>query len=249
MSDLSNDATDDGFHEIQLSGKQLVFLFMATTVVSVVIFLCGVLVGRGVRGEALAANTNKPAISAAGPTPTPTDAAPSVDAAPPPSVVEDSKAADNDKLSYTDRLTSDKPAAENVKTTKPKETTEAIVTPPSAPPAPVAAAEPAPKTAIPPKGTTSTPAPATETVSKSPEPSRNGVWAVQVVALTDRAAAQAVVDRLSGKGYPAFLVSPQASAPVKNYKVQIGRFEDRSKALEVANKLKAEEQFEPWILR
>jgi cell division septation protein DedD len=42
---------DDGFHEIQLNGKQLVFLFMATTVVSVVIFLCGVLVGRGVRAE------------------------------------------------------------------------------------------------------------------------------------------------------------------------------------------------------
>jgi len=40
---------DDHFHEIQLSGKQLVFLFMAATVVSVVIFLCGVLVGRGVR--------------------------------------------------------------------------------------------------------------------------------------------------------------------------------------------------------
>ena len=36
---------DDGFHEIQLNGKQLVFLFMAATVVSVVIFLCGVLVG------------------------------------------------------------------------------------------------------------------------------------------------------------------------------------------------------------
>ena len=47
MTDLSHDGTDDGFHEIQLSGKQLVFLFMATTVVSVVIFLCGVLVGRG----------------------------------------------------------------------------------------------------------------------------------------------------------------------------------------------------------
>ncbi|HEV3483853.1 MAG TPA: hypothetical protein VG106_00485, partial [Vicinamibacterales bacterium] len=42
---------DDAFHEIQLSGKQLVFLFMATTVVSVFIFLCGVLVGRGVRAE------------------------------------------------------------------------------------------------------------------------------------------------------------------------------------------------------
>ena len=42
---------DDSFHEIQLSGKQLVFLFMAITVVLVVIFLCGVLVGRGVRSQ------------------------------------------------------------------------------------------------------------------------------------------------------------------------------------------------------
>ena len=43
--------SDEGFHEIQLNGKQLVFLFMAATVVSVVIFLCGVMVGRGVRAE------------------------------------------------------------------------------------------------------------------------------------------------------------------------------------------------------
>ena len=43
--------SDEGFHEIQLNGKQLVFLFMAATVVSVVIFLCGVMVGRGVRAQ------------------------------------------------------------------------------------------------------------------------------------------------------------------------------------------------------
>jgi cell division septation protein DedD len=49
---------DDGFREIQLNGKQLVFLFMAATVVSVVIFLCGVMVGRGVvRGQ----QVNQPA--------------------------------------------------------------------------------------------------------------------------------------------------------------------------------------------
>lgn len=52
MPDLTHDTAEDGFHEIQLSGKQLVFLFMATTVASVVIFLCGVLVGRGVGAEA-----------------------------------------------------------------------------------------------------------------------------------------------------------------------------------------------------
>jgi cell division septation protein DedD len=48
---VAHQIQDDGFHEIQLNGKQLVFLFMAATVVSVVIFLCGVLVGRGVRTE------------------------------------------------------------------------------------------------------------------------------------------------------------------------------------------------------
>jgi cell division protein FtsN len=42
---------DEAFREIHLNGKQLVFLFMAATVVSVVIFLCGVMVGRGVRAE------------------------------------------------------------------------------------------------------------------------------------------------------------------------------------------------------
>ena len=50
------EAGDDGFHEIQLNGKQLVFLGMATTLVSVVIFLCGVLVGRGVRAETIVAD-------------------------------------------------------------------------------------------------------------------------------------------------------------------------------------------------
>jgi cell division septation protein DedD len=49
------DSDEDAFHEIQLSGKQLVFLCMATTLVSIVIFLCGVLVGRGVKpGEPVA---------------------------------------------------------------------------------------------------------------------------------------------------------------------------------------------------
>ena len=49
---MATAAHDDGFHEIQLNGKQLVFLFMAGTVVAVVIFLLGVFVGRGVRVEA-----------------------------------------------------------------------------------------------------------------------------------------------------------------------------------------------------
>jgi hypothetical protein len=41
--------SDDGFHEISLNGKTLVFIFMATTVLLVVTFLLGVMVGRGAR--------------------------------------------------------------------------------------------------------------------------------------------------------------------------------------------------------
>ena len=41
--------SDDGIHEISLNGKTLVFIFMATTVVLVVTFLLGVMVGRGAR--------------------------------------------------------------------------------------------------------------------------------------------------------------------------------------------------------
>ena len=41
--------TDQTFREIQLSGKQLVFAFMASVVVLVAAFLLGVSVGRGVR--------------------------------------------------------------------------------------------------------------------------------------------------------------------------------------------------------
>src|SRR5436305_6663184 len=85
--------SDDGFHEIQLNGKQLVFLFMAATVVSVVIFLCGVMVGRGVRGDrpdtassagdlppaastpAVSPSTSGPAAAAKGPTGAPPEPA------------------------------------------------------------------------------------------------------------------------------------------------------------------------------
>ena len=39
---------DEQLNEIQPQGKQLVFLFMAATVVAVVIFLCGVIVGQSI---------------------------------------------------------------------------------------------------------------------------------------------------------------------------------------------------------
>mgnify|MGYP006313198459 CR=1 FL=1 len=225
MTDLTHDAPDDGFHEIQLSGKQLVFLFMATTVVSVVIFLCGVLVGRGVRGEPLSADGAAPPISTGGPS---ASASPTV--APPP--IGATAAPANSGLTYPKRLEDERPVDEKLKEGKEPPATEpaivkkAVESQPVAPPAPDAAA---------PKSDLGKP--------------KAGVWAVQVVALTDQAAASAVVKRLTSKGYSAFLVQPQSGAAVQNYKVQVGKFEDRAEAEQVAGRLKKEEQFQPWILR
>lgn len=245
MSDLSHDAPDDGFHEIQLSGKQLVFLFMATTVVSVVIFLCGVLVGRGVRGEPLRAEGAAPPISTGGPGATANPTAP-------PPLIGDAGA----DLSYTKRLGGDAPVDEKIKEPKdssaPTAATSAAASSvsPAQPPVTEQAAVRTGQAAVKKEAPVAPPAP-TPAVSAAADLARPraGVWAVQVVALTDQAAATAVVRRLSSKGYSAYLVQPPSGAAVQNYKVQVGRFEDRSEAEVVASRLKKEEQFQPWILR
>lgn len=104
----STTTDDDGFHEIQLNGKQLVFLFMAGTVVAVVIFLCGVLVGRGVP------LTPDDPLSAEGP----------AAAVPEPPAVASSSgseapASSNEDLSYPARLSSADAPRERLRQTPP----------------------------------------------------------------------------------------------------------------------------------
>src|SRR5436190_1606824 len=113
---MASRTTEDGFHEIQLNGKQLVFLFMAATVVSVVIFLCGVLVGRGVRSERQAA-LNDATSASIEPTPQPAPAEkapagsdPTAAATPPPTV---------DDLSYFNRLEKQTQPPEELKAVAP----------------------------------------------------------------------------------------------------------------------------------
>lgn len=96
---------DEGFHEIQLSGKQLVFWAMAIVVIGVVVFLLGVQVGRGVlaqRGlpEAHAANS-----------------APDNEPPPPPASASqgsETPVTAGEKLSYAERLSSAEPTPEKL---------------------------------------------------------------------------------------------------------------------------------------
>lgn len=223
MPELSHDTAEDGFHEIQLNGKQLVFLFILVTFASVVIFLCGVLVGRGAR----AVRGEEPADVAAEATITP----PSPQAVPdagPPAAEPPAPAPEADELSYHKRLQGADTPKEELKPPAPAES-KAAVPPPAAP---------APKTAA-----------AQPPAADAPASGRPGAWVVQVVALQDRAVATSLVKRLNGKGYPAFLVTTAAGSVPRMYKVQVGRYNDKREAEQIRQRLEKEEQFKPWISR
>ena len=226
MPELTHEGSEDGFHEIQLSGKQVVFLFMVTTVVSVMIFLCGVLVGRGVRadrgpeGDApiagatidRPAETTSPSASAPPATSPPTEAPPPADEQP----GEGSAAPKGESAA---------PKAE----------------PPAVTPAPQ------PKEQAP----LVTPKPEAVPQAASgdvPTSGRPGTWVVQVSALQNRGAASGVVRRLIAKGYPAFLLTPPAGTP-QIFRVQIGKYSDRREAEQVARRIEKEEQFKADIKR
>jgi cell division septation protein DedD len=230
VPELSHDTADDGFHEIQLSGKQLVFLFIVTTTVIVVVFLCGVKVGRGARVAQGDEPGPTPAAAAAAVAPNPQpvpDAGPPA-AEPPPPAAESAV-----ELSYHERLKGAGPPDETLK--KPKAET-------SPPPT----QEPAPKPA--PPATAPRPGAAAQSAGV-PVAGRPGTWAVQVIATRDRDMATSIVKRLVGKGYPAFLVAPAGGPGPAYYKVHVGRYTDKGEAEQVSSRIKKEEQFQSWITR
>jgi cell division septation protein DedD len=240
---LTSHPTDDGFHEIQLNGKQLVFLFMAATVVSVVIFLCGVLVGRGVRAERSAvAMADVPSADQIEPT---AGSGPALDtvgihSAPPPAAVDE-------RPSLFDRLEKPDPKLDELKGPASKTPPEsrpapvAVLTPPPAKPAPPPAAQPAPQA-------TTKPAPASASAPAS-RPAASGPksgYVVQLAALNSRSEADAMVKRLSAKGYEAFVQAPAQNAPAI-FRVRVGNYATRGEAETAAARLEKESQFKPWI--
>ena len=118
---------DEGVHEIQLNGKQLVFMFMAVTVVAVVIFLCGVMVGRGVRAPRAAEQADTtieapvdPTAAIQTPAPVQSDTSPS--AAP---------SSTQEKLTYANRLGTATQPPETLK--EPVAPASAVAAPPNEP--------------------------------------------------------------------------------------------------------------------
>ena len=117
---------DDGaYYAVQLNNKLLVFFFMATLAIAVVVFLCGamigrgVMVGRGVRNATLAVPVTDIAAGTLRQIP---DSRPTVSAGTP-------------KLDYAQRLEEEKPQAKlkPVRWTSPETTVNQTFSPPTPP--------------------------------------------------------------------------------------------------------------------
>ncbi len=233
---------DDGLREIQLSAKQLVALFMTAAVVLVVTFLCGVLVGRGVRAQkemALAAepltpsappmDLNAAAAAAAAQVTLPTGAASPSSQAPP------------EDLSYYSSLEGKTRPSERLK--PPAGTAGGAAAQPAA-----AGPKPAePKAAAPKPAASRASAPEPAAPAAPAEPAGAG-YVVKIVAYRDKAQADALASRLLRKGYAAFVVSVSVKrTPL--YSVRVGKFKARAEADAVRRRLEKEEQFKPLVTR
>jgi cell division septation protein DedD len=262
---------EEGFHEIQLSGKQLVFLFMATTVVSIVIFLCGVLVGRGVRADSPAGelatrvSVGELAVDVGAP-----EAAGAATADVPPPVEEPTPAADD--LSYPNRLSGAKPPAETL-SAQPKDqaaaggaaalrnplpekagaaasrgATTATGTPP--PPAPGAKASTEPATtpaSTPPAAAKAAAPPAAGAAAPPLVAPASGKYTVQVAAYAQRDQAAALARQLSGRGYAAYVEPPSGKGGARMYRVRVGGYADRRDADRMRERLQQEGKYKPWV--
>jgi cell division septation protein DedD len=216
---------DDYFYEIQLTNKQLVFYFMAVASALVLSFLLGIMVGRGVdHGAGEVVQAARPAQEdriVTEETPRP--------AAPP--AAED--------LTYAKRLDSEK-AEEGLE--KPKGSGAAVATGP----APGTLAPARPRT-VPMAPATPRPTPRATPVAATPRPAAapGGAFAIQVGAFKDRASADSVVTQLKGKGFAAYVVTPEGEGL---FNVRVGGFAERAEAEKVQARLRDNEKFKPFIV-
>jgi DedD protein len=221
---------DEGFHEIQLGKKQLLFVFMAAALLAVVIFSLGVWVGQGVRHPETEVAADVTPDSPAPITPDATKLAPN-------------------ELDYAARLSDGKTAPAAGTATPPQTKPVEPPTPPETEPAPEPkSAPPADKKAAPRSAAPvpeEKPAPAVNT--PPPPPAKAGSVTLQVGAFNDKNTAEKLVTRLKTKGYAAYVFT--APGVPYGYKVRVGPLADKAEADKVSARLKKEEGFSPFITR
>ena len=162
--------------EIQLTSKQLVFVFMSTVLVAVVVFLLGVWVGRGIDTGSLAATDQVVNGGAKATSPSPPSSGV------PPATI------DPKPLSYPETLAGSGSNAPATSAPQSQATPQPADSSTSAAPAPPAADKPPP--------------PPEKAPAEQPAASGDDSWVIQVGAYSARSGAEKVAAGFKAKGYP-----------------------------------------------
>jgi cell division septation protein DedD len=218
---------DDESRGVHLSDKQLVFVFMAATVAAVVVFLFGVLVGRGVQ-QARGPMTDDGMTAAAEVVPDgAADAAPAAGR-------PGGGGSGPDEFSYPERLGRTPPEEQLKPASPPLGDRPGDIPPPEVPGEPVAPAPAQTAAASPPSSPASAAAPT--------------LYKVQVAAVTSRDEAERIVKHLKTKGYEAYVFVPENGERPGMFRVRIGAFKDKRQADLLAERLLREEKrYKPWV--
>lgn len=260
------DYEEKSFYEIQLDNKQLILVFLAGVTVCVLVFVLGVMVGKG-RKEAEIAAIGKTEQKVVRPEP---------DLTPPQEIQEmkpeakkqekrkeiskvSSTNAQEDPAYYDLNTDKEKPLEKEPtknqkdektvasketekKTTEPKTSETAKAETPKA----VTPKTEAPKTEVAKAETETKAEPVEEKTVPEPALNDGGRYTVQIMATSSKAKAEQQLSTLQANGYTAFMKEEKAG-DTSVFKVRVGRFSDKDAAKKIATKLKQELQLESWV--
>lgn len=234
------DYEEKSYYEIQLDNKQLILVFLAGVTVCVLVFVLGVMVGKG-KKEAEMASMSRNEMTPVKPAPDsvePKNMQPLDDQEP----VKEKGARKNKKEKQKESNT---PVAkpDTMVYDKLNETEETPLTP-----SPAAARTEQQKTAA---DTLSDVAAKTqEPAPDSPAtaaPLSGGHYTVQVMATGSKSKADQELSFLKTKGYTAFMTEEKTASGASVFKVRVGKFTDSDSAKKIAMRLKQDLKLETWV--
>jgi cell division septation protein DedD len=208
---------------------QMILLGGAFTLTSVIIFLIGMFVGKGIEERKIAKKEEPLVKIPVKPSSKETSGSPA--------------AQGKDEISFNDAPSKSAsvvpPAEEKSKDVKPAEKVATETKPPekTEPPA-TKRAEKKVEMSAPPAET----AKRVETMETAPERDQGRIWRVQVNAYPDERSAKLIVDRLKNKGYNAYVTEAQNKGKTW-FRVSVGKYGTREEADKIVEVLKSKENF------
>ena len=260
------DYEEKSYYEIQLDNKQLILVFLAGVTVCALVFILGVMVGKG-RKEAELASIGKTEEKVVRPEP---------DLTPPQEIQEMKPEAkkrekQKEKSKETTASTQEDPAYYELDTDKEKplekepsknqkeekavasKETEKKTTDTKKPdtakaetPKAETPKTEAPKTEVAKAETETNEEPVEEKMVPEPTLKDGGKYTVQVMATSSKSKAEQQLSTLQANGYTAFMKEEKAGA-TSVFKVRVGRFSEKDAAKKLATKLKQDLQLESWV--